>query len=306
MAVLPYSAVTRLSFSPNGKVIETGSYQKTVMLWNVGTGVLDRSLQASKGLTRSVSFSPDSRKIAVASDEDLAVRLWDTGTGRLQATLIHPSPYQYANGVENVAFSPDGRTLITSSNRKVYLWDLATQQFKTLIDENAIVFDRLRGRRGFSHSDTIYELTVSSDGKMLATASRDNTAKLWNLSTGQLHATLPHKAEVLNLAFASDGQLLATGSEDATARVWDVQSGQLKWTLRHRGTPWSLGFSHEGRFLFTAADNEHAVKMWSIMTGRLVATLSGARYPSTVSPDGRTLATGAKDNSVLIWDIPPR
>ena len=135
----------------------------------------------------------------------------------------------------------------------------------------------------------------------------DGTAKLWELATGKLRATLKHDAKVHTLGFNADRRTLATGSEDFTARLWNVETGDLLATLPHKGTVWSLSFSPDGRLIASGSDNEKAVNVWDT-SGKLIQKLGDARHPVAFSPDGRTLATGkwGQPGTVLLWDVPVR
>jgi WD40 repeat protein len=155
----------------------------------------------------------------------------------------------------------------------------------------------------FSHASTIYRMAFSPDSRKLATGSSDTTAKLWDVETGRLEATLKHDGRVVALAFSRDSRTLATGSDDTTAKLWDVNSGQLRAELSHKGTVWSIDFSPDGKLIATAADNDHSVKVWDVATGKLLNELKDARYPAAFSPDGRTLATGGQKGAVLLWDV---
>jgi len=212
----------------------------------------------------------------------------------------------HADGVDKVAFSRDGKTLVTTSERIVYLWDVATAKLRMkLIDPDVRLDVGLKALKGFSHGDTIYDLAISPDGRTIATASRDGTAKLWDLATGALRAKLKgHDRGVRLLTFSPDGTTLATGSNDRTARLWDVATGQLKATLEHKGTVWSLSFSADSALIATASDNEKWANIWRVATGEKVAELPEARPPVVFSPIGRTLATASRGNDVLLWDVP--
>jgi WD40 repeat protein len=301
-----HRTVARLAFSPDGQTLATVDVNE-VRLWDVATKQLKTTPTRKKGFISSVAFTPDGRTVATASFEELIVRLWDVETGQLEATLDHPKPYRYAlDAVDGVAFTPDGKTLVTASSETVYLWDVATAKVRMkLIDPDVrLITEIYRSLKGFSHGSTIYDLAISPDGRTLATASQDATAKLWDLATGVLRATLKgHRGRVLRLAFSRDGRTLATGSDDKTAKLWDVATGQLKATLGHKGTVWSIDFSPDGKLIATAADNDHSVKVWDVATGKLLDELKDARYPVAFSPDGRTLATGGEKGAVLLWDV---
>ncbi|CAN5217722.1 hypothetical protein BH20ACI2_BH20ACI2_05450 [soil metagenome] len=303
------SGPSRSFLSPNWQTVATLNLNErsVLKLWNVRTEHITARLRHERaGVFLKAFFSPDSKTVATASLDDLSVRLWDSETGESKGTLIHPKPYEYANGVGGVAFTADGKTLVTSSSEKLYLWELTTGQIRnTLTDELVVFWEGFKPRKGFSHNDTIYELIISPDGKMLATGSRDGTAKIWDATKEELRVTLKgHKRGVHRLAFSPDGRILATGSNDKTAKLWDTGTGRLIASLQHRGTVWSIAFSPDGSLVATASDNEKKANVWDAKTGRLVAELAGGRPPVAFSPDGRTLATASRDKTVLLWDVP--
>ena len=102
----------------------------------------------------------------------------------------------------------------------------------------------------------MYAVTFSSDGKTVATASDDKTARLWDASSGQSRATLTHQSSVIAVTFSPDGKTVATASRDKTARLWDAASGQPRATLTYQGTVAAVTFSPSRPWLVVAAWNE--------------------------------------------------
>jgi WD40 repeat protein/tetratricopeptide (TPR) repeat protein len=219
-----------------------------------------------------------------------------------QAVYLQPQEYSFrernrrhghSNFVRSVTFSPDGKTLATSSDDKtIKLWDAATSKLlKTLS----------------GHSNAVTSVVFSPDGKTLATGSDDNTIKLWNVGTGKPLKTLSgHRSFVTSVVFSPDGKTLATGSDDKTIKLWDVATSKLlKSLIRHSHSIRSVVFSPDGRILATGSD-DNTIKLWDVATSKLLKTLSEHSNSVTsvvFSPDGKTLATGSDDNTIKLWDV---
>jgi WD40 repeat protein len=157
--------------------------------------------------------------------------------------------------------------------------------------------------------DTYYVFSVawSPDGKRLATASADGTAKVWDAASGNELLTLRgHKALVSSVAWSPDGKRLATASLDRTAKVWDAATGKELLTLRgHKAIVSSVAWSPDSKLLATGSW-DHTAKVWDAVSGQELRTLHNHdRNVDGVawSPDGKRLATGAEDSTAKVWDI---
>ena len=159
----------------------------------------------------------------------------------------------------------------------------------------------LRGHRG-----PVWSIAWSPDGSKLATASGDNTAKVWEASSGRELLTLRgHQDAVWSIAWSPDGSKLATASWDKTAKVWLAISGQEVVTLSgHTDRVVSIAWSPDGNRLATTSWDQTA-KLWDATSGRELLTLRGhqRRLRNVAwSPDGSKVATASEDKTAKVWE----
>ena len=154
---------------------------------------------------------------------------------------------------------------------------------------------------------TGYGLSVafSSYGILLASASEDNTVRLWDVETNTNIATLEgHERRVNAVAFSPDGRMLASAGGDGPVRLWNVESGQQKAALKGHEWVTSVAFSPDGTLLASGGDGP--VRLWNVETNANIASLEGhTEVVNAVafSPDGTLLASGSWDNTVKLWDV---
>ena len=158
-----------------------------------------------------------------------------------------------------------------------------------------------------SMMEYVNSVSFSPDGQTLASASDDETIRLWDVSTGELFRTLTgHTVRVSSVSFSPDGQTLASGSRDRTIRLWDVSTGETLRTLTgHTREVNSISFSPDGQTLASGSSDE-TIRLWDVSTGDVVRTLTGhTSWVRSVSfsPDGRTLASASPDEAIRLWDV---
>ena len=272
----------------NTKVPSVVQWQTKIALQQAEQTIEEKNrLNGHQTTVNSVSFSPDGKTLASASDDN-TVKLWDVGTGKELKTLNGHQAF-----VESVSFSPDGKTLASASmDNTVKLWDVSTgKELKTL-----------NGHQAFVKS-----VSFAPDGKTLASASADNTVKLWDVVTGKELKTLNgHQDTVTSVCFSPDGKTLASASMDNTVKLWDVVTGKALKTLKgHQDFVSSVSYSPDGKTL-ASASYDKTVKLWDVVTGKELKTLYGHQdfvFSVSFSPDGKTLASASADNTVILWNF---
>jgi Tol biopolymer transport system component len=285
-ATFTFASDYGVTFSPDSKtLVTTGVPDGAVRLWDVGTGRSRATLTGHIGGIL-VAFSPDGETLATASgfagdDYDNPVRLWSVATGKLTASLAGPT-----NGVQSMAFSPDGKALAAgaggSPSPQVRMWNLATKKVSRTFAAGLLV-------------------AFSPDGKTLATSGGgvQQKARLWNVATGQTTATLATDGAPM---FSPDGKSIAMNSDDKTVTRWEVATA--KSTGSFVGAT-KVSFSPDSKSIAIVNANK-TVWLWDTAAGvsRGMPGDTGNANDAAFSPDGKTIATAGADKNVRIWRLP--
>lgn len=341
-----------VAFSPDGRTLASGSTDGKIIFWDMATRrPLILPLTNPASWVRTIAFSPDGNILAsgsVAGD----IILWDVSAlvDRADSTELNnakatPQPLgppltDHAGFITDVAFSPDGRTLASSSaDGTVRLWDVREPQ------SNDGTATQQIGLPLTGHTGWVLDVAFSPDGQTLASAGTDQTIILWDVSTrltsvssselasseivgftdGETgrkaetvfeddadsppaYALTGHQGTVLSVAFSPDGQTLASGSADRTIRLWDVATRGLRGQplTGHQGEVNKVVFSPDGQTLASAGEDKTAM-LWDASSGqRLDQSLLGhtdAILGLAFSPNSQTVASGSVDNTVILWDL---
>ena len=151
------------------------------------------------------------------------------------------------------------------------------------------------------HNNKISSVAIAGD--KIVTGSWDNTAKIWDINTGQLlHTLVGHNSRIRLVVIAGDK--VVTGSDDNTAKIWDIKTGKLPNTLvGHNSSVWSVAIAGDK---VVTGSNDTTAKVWDIKTGKLLHTLAGHNNAigfRSVAIAGDKIVTGSWDNTAKIWDI---
>ena len=241
----PHGAVASADISPDGRLLVTGSWDRSAKLWDIASGRAIRKLdRVHQDAINSVEFSPDGKRILTASDDGTA-RFWDAATGRPLEPVLRAAGAR----MRQARFSDDGQRVLTTSNDKTArIWNAATGELlQTLV----------------GHQWAVLCGAFSRDGRRVITGSEDNTALVWDAQTGKALLKLAgHTDSVTSVAFSPDGARTLTGSQDNTAKLWDAQTGKEILTLTgHREALTSVSFSPDGRQALTSGRDGRTI-LW--------------------------------------------
>jgi RNA polymerase sigma factor (sigma-70 family) len=269
------------------------------------------------------SLSPDARLAAIplrprpekpgghtTNQHTGTIHLWDLETGK----ELHALPFKESGYGTGHAFTPDGKTFITSGEKPYFrIWEVPSAK-----PEGVVATGKEAARAPQRFDVSIHweasSIAVSPDGKRFATGRRDGRIDIWDTATAEVRVPLDtHRHEVATVAVSPDGKLAATLGHDSAIRVWELANGKPVVTISaprananpHAGPKRRPAFIPDGRgLIFTSGTG---LVMVDPLTGKpleLPGALRGAKaVVSGFSVDGKTLVTIDKD-TVTLWDWP--
>jgi WD40 repeat protein len=282
------SLATKMMLSGDGRSVWT-VWDRTIRVWDAATGKPIDKLDTDRTPGRIV-FAPDGKTAAIFGHDHVGQRhrvfVWQPGSGKDAQTFA--SDYR---DPEDVAFGPDGKTLVVITRQAIETYDLAKSR-------------TLRSTK----NGGVAPFRMSSDGGVVFSGNGTSSVRIRNLAISEKldPDVVRNGAPIVGVTFSPDGRRLASIAEDGVLCLWDVATGRAIWTIddADRRTATRLCFSADGRYL--AESNGKTVQIWDTATSRQLRGRVGAGV--AFSPDGRVMATVDNSNAfptnVHLWDGP--
>ncbi|HSS52488.1 MAG TPA: TIR domain-containing protein [Thermoanaerobaculia bacterium] len=306
----------------DGRRILSASADRTLRLWDLGTGETLRTFEGHEGGVEGVAVV-DGRR-AVSSSEDGTLRLWDLETGETLRSLKG-----HAGSVNAVTVVEGRRAVSASEDETLRVWDLETGETLHTLEghgSGVTAVAVVDGRRAVSASNdgflAVWDLetgeslhvlegheagigAVAVDGKLAVSASADGTLRVWDLDTGQALQVLGDERWRWFQAVALvDRRWVVSGSDDGEVQVWDLETGQPAGTLgRHAHWLAALAVTRDRRVV--SASWDQTLRVWDLDTGATLCDFDGhkARVAALAAVDARRAVSASTDRTLRVWDL---
>jgi WD40 repeat protein/tetratricopeptide (TPR) repeat protein len=292
--------VSDIVFSPDGSLVATASWDKTIIIWDLEEGQPDITLEGHAARVHSIAFSPDGKMIASGGLDGL--RLWDVETGKQLSEFVTSLEYIYG-----VAFSPDGQHIAAAS------WDRSVTDVSSVRLWTISNGDLTLHKKILEASTAYWDVAFSPNSQILAAANNNGLITLWDFQNERIYNTLKgHRYSVNKIIFSSNGQILASTSDDHKIILWDVSSGQPLQSLEGHND-WVVGVDfHPDDKHLVSGSRDGTIRIWNMDSFTPVGNPYEIENPGRktdlvyvvrFNPSGELLASAIGETNITLWDV---
>jgi WD40 repeat protein len=278
-------AISAVAYTPNGRNILSGGWDRTIRILDVETGSEIRRLDGHLHVVWTLAALPDGQHVISGGDDGI-VKLWD---------LTNVNPVKEFKGHRNEVWSVvmlpgQNRALSASLDATMKLWDLSGK-------------DPIRT---FEYDSRILCAATTPDGS-IAVSGANGVIQSWNIKdASRIRAFEGHKGDIKAVSILPDGQRMLSGGDDATIRLWELSSGrEIRKFDGHSGNVLAIAVSPSGRTALSGGTDATA-RLWDISSGRLIRAFEGHRgaiQAAAIAPNGLSAITGDSNSTINLWDL---
>jgi WD40 repeat protein len=307
------TTITSLGFSRDGKLLATGRGDGSITIWDedsqkwvteVDGQVIKSPNPDPPNSITALTFSPDAKTLVIGRCGKKDKREESEGGGGcLGAELAFLDlankkpklsflPNQHQSAPTSLTYSPDGRTLVSSSNERVSFWDSSGKALRQ-------VESKCNG--------DVKNVVFGKDNKVLAAGLRGDSIIVWDVDTDEplAESLIGHQGSINGVALSPDGVTVASVGDDQNTILWDVSSYGVGHVFLTNTKTDTVAVSPNGKFLATGTDG--TLKVWDIPEKKLFMDSlkghTGIQRSMVFSPDNKLLASPAKDSGIILWDL---
>lgn len=303
LPALDGKALKSVAFVADGKLIATAGEDGTIRLWNAANGKPIEEIVGAKSQVGLLTAGPN--RLLVSASDDKQVTVWDSNPGWKLVATIGPPPEnhldlaksEFGNRVLALAFSPDGKVLATgggdpSRSGELILWNVETRTIAHRIAD--------------AHSDTVFSIDFSRDGKYIVSGAADKFVKQFDVATGKfVRAFEGHTHHVLGVSWKGDGSRIASAGADNAIKVWNAETGEQHRTIQNYAKQVTAIKFIGATDNLISGSGDKAVKMHRSNDGANYRSFAGSTdfvYAVAATRDEAIVAAGGEDGVFRIWN----
>lgn len=295
--------VSSLAFSHDARSLVIGCDDGAVHVFDAESGTWSQSLEGHRGAVQALAFSADEKLFTGSADHRALV--WNVPSQwRLERVIGGlDRPEILVDRVLSINFNRDGKRLATgggipSRSGEIKIFDVGD--------------GRLVREIAGAHSETVFAVRFSPDGKQLASAAGDRLIKVFDAESGkETHRFAGHTGHVLGLSWKADGKTLASSGADNVIKLWDLESSQFVRTMKggsygsrtYKGSVTGVSFIGDSEEI-VAVSGDGTVRLQRASSDQEIMTFAGSKgyqFGMAATPDGKSVIAGGSDGTLRVW-----